>query len=995
MIGVKTGHTSEAGWSQVAAVQRGRRDDLRDDPRQPVAHAAQRRPADAARLGHLAVPHRRRDRPRRAPTPRRSCRTAAARSRSSRRSRCGWSCARAGRSCRRSSRRSRSTCRCGAGRSSGASRSGRASSCSGSAPLVASRAVARPGLPARIGWYASRTAHNVRVARLVAAATMIVASMIVTVTLNAAIDRTLTVPNFQRGQRHRASSGLALAGGKGINVARALKTLRVPVVATGLAGGADRARGSSRSSRARRSSTTSSASRASRAPRPRSSTRPAARSRRSTSGGPAVRPEELETLLEKLDYLTQGAELVVFAGSLPRDVEDDFYAEAIHILARKGIPAALDCDGEPLRLGIEAEPLLVSPNQREAEARRRPRVPRRRGLRARARPDRRPRRPQRDHHDRGRLLRAAARGPRRAALPRRDAARSSRSRRSARATRCSARSSPRAAPAARPRSSCAPRSPRARPRPLELGAGRFDPRHAARLQPAVEVTELDRRSPSRQRLSALGCRTPSGGAGNGLLAWTWSASRSDVEHLRSVELSQLREVRPGGAHVRRRAARPGRVGGAAERRLDRDAADAHDRAQRAGRLGRDGHRHRGAHGDRARARGRHRHRPPQPLDRASRSAEIDKVKRSEAGMIVEPLTLPPTRARRRRAGADGALPRLRRADHRRRRPPRRHPHEPRPALREGRLAAGLGGDDGARASSPRRSGRRSRRPSACCTATGSRSCPVVDADGVLKGLITVKDIQKRIEFPYATKDPQGRLRVGAAVGVGPDARERAEALIAAGADVLVVDTAHGHSRGVIEMVALIKGLSGDFEVVAGNIATAEAAEALIDAGADAREGRDRAGFDLHDARRRRRRRAADHGHPRRRRGRVALRRAGDRRRRDHLVGRRREGDRGRRRHRHARLDARRHRRGARRRRLPAGRALQGVPRHGLARRDEGARVLEGPLLPGRRRGRREARPRGHRGPRPVQGAARRRAAPDRRRAAPGDGLLRRADRSTR
>src|SRR5262249_45817893 len=88
-------------------------------------------------------------------------------------------------------------------------------------------------------------------------------------------------------------------------------------------------------------------------------------------------------------------------------------------------------------------------------------------------------------------------------------------------------------------------------------------------------------------------------------------------------------------------------------------------------------------------------------------------------------------------------------------------------------------------------------------------------------------------FPHATKDPQGRLRVGAAVGVGPDARERAEALIAAGADVLVVDTAHGHSRGVVEMVGVIKGLPGDFEVVAGNIATAEAAEALIDAGADA------------------------------------------------------------------------------------------------------------------------------------------------------------------
>ena len=111
--------------------------------------------------------------------------------------------------------------------------------------------------------------------------------------------------------------------------------------------------------------------------------------------------------------------------------------------------------------------------------------------------------------------------------------------------------------------------------------------------------------------------------------------------------------------------------------------------------------------------------------------------------------------------------------------------------------------------------------------------PIVDADGRLRGLITVKDISKRVEFPQATKDGHGRLRVGAAVGVGPDAVERAQALIAAGADVLVVDTAHGHSRGVIEMVARIRSLSGEFEVVAGNIATSDAAEALVDAGADA------------------------------------------------------------------------------------------------------------------------------------------------------------------
>ena len=110
--------------------------------------------------------------------------------------------------------------------------------------------------------------------------------------------------------------------------------------------------------------------------------------------------------------------------------------------------------------------------------------------------------------------------------------------------------------------------------------------------------------------------------------------------------------------------------------------------------------------------------------------------------------------------------------------------------------------------------------------------PVVDAEGRLRGLITVKDIRKQIEFPRATKDDQGRLRVGAAVGVGPDADERAAALAEAGADVLVVDTAHGHSRNVVEMVRRLKRQWGG-EVIAGNIATAEATEALIEAGADA------------------------------------------------------------------------------------------------------------------------------------------------------------------
>src|SRR3954452_8339434 len=110
--------------------------------------------------------------------------------------------------------------------------------------------------------------------------------------------------------------------------------------------------------------------------------------------------------------------------------------------------------------------------------------------------------------------------------------------------------------------------------------------------------------------------------------------------------------------------------------------------------------------------------------------------------------------------------------------------------------------------------------------------PVVDAEGRLTGLITVKDIQKRIEFPKATKDEQGRLRVGAAVGVGNDAWERAGALVDAGVDVLVVDTAHGHSASVPEMVERVKS-EWDIQVIAGNVATAEATEALVAAGADA------------------------------------------------------------------------------------------------------------------------------------------------------------------
>jgi 1-phosphofructokinase family hexose kinase len=191
--------------------------------------------------------------------------------------------------------------------------------------------------------------------------------VIVTVTLNAAVDRTLTVPNFQLGHRHRASASLTSAGGKGVNVARALKRLGSPAIASGLAGGRAgdriveelaaeailndfvRIDDESRTSTAVVDPT-------------------AGRLTEIYEWGPAVRREELDTLLDKLHYLSQVASFVVFCGSLPRDVDDDFYAEAIRDLSRRGVQCVLDCEGEPLRYGVDAEPYLVSPNQREAES---------------------------------------------------------------------------------------------------------------------------------------------------------------------------------------------------------------------------------------------------------------------------------------------------------------------------------------------------------------------------------------------------------------------------------------------------------------------------------------------------------------------------------------------------------------------------------------------------------------------------------------------------
>jgi 1-phosphofructokinase/tagatose 6-phosphate kinase len=190
--------------------------------------------------------------------------------------------------------------------------------------------------------------------------------VIVTVTTNAALDRTLTVPVFQIGFRHRSSEVLTLAGGKGINVARSLKTLEVPVVATGLAGG--------RTGTRIIEELTSEAIL-------NDFVRIAAESRTSTAvvdptagthteineWGPEVTSVELEMLVEKLHYLSRGADFVVLSGSLPRKVPTTFYADAVRDLGRRDVRVVLDSEGEPLRLGVEAGPFLVSPNQREAE----------------------------------------------------------------------------------------------------------------------------------------------------------------------------------------------------------------------------------------------------------------------------------------------------------------------------------------------------------------------------------------------------------------------------------------------------------------------------------------------------------------------------------------------------------------------------------------------------------------------------------------------------
>ncbi len=213
------------------------------------------------------------------------------------------------------------------------------------------------------------------------------------------------------------------------------------------------------------------------------------------------------------------------------------------------------------------------------------------------------------------------------------------------------------------------------------------------------------------------------------------------------------------------------------------------------------------------------------------AGEVDKVKRSESGMIVDPITLPPT------ATIQQALDMM-----------KHYRISGIPIVQENKLVGILTNRD------LRFITKTDRKIEDVMTRENLVTAPegisfeeaekllqkfriekllIVDKNNHLKGLITVKDIQKKKDFPNACKDDLGRLRVGAAVGVSADVFDRAEALVKAGVDVIVVDTAHGHSRGVIETVKELRKRLKDVDLIAGNVATAEGAEDLIEAGVDA------------------------------------------------------------------------------------------------------------------------------------------------------------------
>jgi len=190
--------------------------------------------------------------------------------------------------------------------------------------------------------------------------------VILTVTLNAAIDRTVAVPNFRLGQRHRAVDARTMAGGKGVNIARALRCLGRPVIAAGLAGGAP---GSRLLEQLRDESVLTAFTRI------KGETRTNLAVIDPTTGeqteindrGPEVSADELDAFVEKLLYLARGASICVLAGSVPPGAPEDIYARLIGELRAIGVLTILDCDGEPMRAGLRAEPAVVAPNVGEAE----------------------------------------------------------------------------------------------------------------------------------------------------------------------------------------------------------------------------------------------------------------------------------------------------------------------------------------------------------------------------------------------------------------------------------------------------------------------------------------------------------------------------------------------------------------------------------------------------------------------------------------------------
>jgi 1-phosphofructokinase family hexose kinase len=190
--------------------------------------------------------------------------------------------------------------------------------------------------------------------------------MIITVTLNAAVDKTMAVPNFQPGRRHRTVDNTTMPGGKGVNIARVLKSLGQPVIATGLAGGAAgeriveqltemsvlssfvRIREESRTNTALIDPTTGQQTEV-------------------NERGPHVSEQEMELFADKLLYLCKGASMCVFAGSLPRGVDVDIYGRLIREVRRHGVVCVIDTDGDPLLRAVRAGPDVISPNLLEAE----------------------------------------------------------------------------------------------------------------------------------------------------------------------------------------------------------------------------------------------------------------------------------------------------------------------------------------------------------------------------------------------------------------------------------------------------------------------------------------------------------------------------------------------------------------------------------------------------------------------------------------------------